>query len=351
MKDALARWLEGIWYRGKPGAALLAPLAGVFAIITALRRTAFRRGLYRVHRARVPVVIIGNLSVGGTGKSPLVATLARALQQRGLRVGILLRGYGSAAREPTQVTADTTAQRVGDEALMLAAASGAPVMVSPDRAAGAQALENLGVELILCDDGLQHYALARDLEIVVIDASRRLGNGRLLPAGPLREGHARLATVDWVVVNGNAAAHDAGEGNTTEWRGRTGTLAMELVPEALRSVSDARAWRSLESFRGGPVHAVAAIGHPARFFAMLRAAGLELIEHPFADHHAFVASDLRFGDDLPVLMTAKDAVKCRVFADARCWEVPVAVRLAPDGGAALIDALTSLVTPSLATPP
>ena len=346
MSDALSRWLEGIWYRGKPGVALLAPFAGVFAIVTALRRAAFRRGLCRVHRARVPVVIIGNLSVGGTGKSPLVATLALALQQRGLRVGILLRGYGSAARAPTRVTADTTAQSVGDEALMLAAASGAPVMVSPDRAAGAQALENIGVELILCDDGLQHYALARDLEIVVIDASRGLGNGRLLPAGPLREGRTRLATVDWVVVNGNAAASDI-----AEWRGRTGTLSMALVPEALRSVSDARGWRSLESFRGGLVHAVAAIGHPARFFAMLRAAGLELIEHPFADHHAFVATDLLFGDDLPVLMTAKDAVKCRPFADARCWEVPVAVRLAPDGGAALIDALTSFVTPSLATPP
>lgn len=346
MSDALARWLEGIWYRGKPGAALLAPLAGLFAIASALRRAAFHRGLCRVHRARVPVVIIGNLSVGGTGKSPLVGALAGALRQRGVRIGILLRGYGSAAREPMRVTADTTAQDVGDEALMLAAASGAPVVVSPDRTAGAQALENIGVELILCDDGLQHYALARDLEIVVIDASRGLGNGRLLPAGPLRERHARLATVDWVVVNDNATA-----GGVAEWRGRTGTLAMQLVPEALRSVPDTRVWRSLESFRGGPVHAVAAIGHPARFFSMLRAAGLELIEHPFADHHAFVAADVRFGDDLPVLMTAKDAVKCRGFADARYWEVPVAVRLAPDGGAALIDALTSLVAPSLATPP
>lgn len=343
--DALVRWFEGIWYQGKSGAALLAPFEGLFALVTALRRAAFRRGLRRMHRVRVPVVIIGNLSVGGTGKSPLVGALACALQARGVRIGILLRGYGSTVRAPTRVTAETAAAAVGDEAVMLAASTGAAIIVSPDRLAGARALQSLDVELILCDDGLQHYALARDLEIVVIDAMRGIGNGRLLPAGPLREGLARLATVDWVVVNG-AVTEDA----CGEWRGRKGTLVMQLVPEALRGVGDARLWRGLESFRGTPVHAVAGIGHPARFFAMLRAAGLELIEHPFADHHAFVAADLDFGDDLPILMTAKDAVKCRTFAEARCWEVPVAVRLAPEGGEALIGDIAALVTRSSATP-
>lgn len=345
MSNALARWLEGIWYHGKPGAALLAPLSGLFAVVTALRRAAFHRGLRRVYRARVPVVIVGNLSVGGTGKSPLVGALVRALQQRGLRVGILLRGYGSAVREPTRVTTETSANRVGDEAVMLAASTAAPVIVSPDRLAGAEALQSIGVDLILCDDGLQHYALARDREIVVIDAVRGLGNGRLLPAGPLREGLGRLASVDWVVLNGADGSDDL----PPEWRGRLGTLAMQLVPEALRGVRDERLWRSLESFRGTPIHAVAGIGHPARFFAMLRAAGLELIEHPFADHHAFVASDLAFGDDRAILMTAKDAVKCRAFADARCWEVPVAVRLAPQEGGALVADIAALATASPAT--
>jgi len=206
--------------------------------------------------------------------------------------------------------------------------------------AGAQALRAYGVELILCDDGLQHYALARDLEIVVIDGRRGMGNGRLLPAGPLRESVARLASVDWVVVQ---APRACGGAAATAWRGRRGTLAMELVPEELRAVADARTRRSLESFRGTPVHAVAGIGHPQRFFASLRAAGLELIEHPFADHHAFARDELAFDDGLPVLMTSKDAVRYRSYADRRHWEVPVAVRLEPEeGAAALVAALVAL---------
>jgi len=221
---------------------------------------------------------------------------------------------------------------------MLAIATGAEVMVSPDREAGARALEALGVDLILCDDGLQHYALARDLEIVVIDAARGLGNGRLLPAGPLREQASRLESVDWVVVNGVA------DGNTASgaWRGRQGSVSMMLVPEALRGVADPLRWCSLESLRGEPVHAVAGIGHPARFFGMLRAVGLEVIEHAFVDHHAFAAGDLDFGDTHAILMTSKDAVKCRSFAAPRCWEVPVVARFAPEGAASLATAIEKL---------
>lgn len=340
MVRALAGWLEEIWYDGRAGAALLAPLAGLFRCLAALRRHAYRRGWCAVVRMRVPVIVIGNLSVGGTGKSPLVAALAARLRDRGLRVGILTRGYGAAITAPLAVGRDALAARVGDEPAMLAAVTGAQVVVSPDRVAGARLLENLGVELILCDDGLQHYALARDLEIAVIDGLRGLGNGRLLPAGPLREGPARLDEVDWVVVNGSAQTAPA------HWRGRLGTLCMELVPEAARGVDDPRRWRRIEDFRGSAVHAVAGIGHPARFFAMLRRAGLDVIEHAFADHHAYHRSDLDFGDGLPILMTAKDAVKCREFADAGCWEVPVVARLLPDGAARLVDSIASLVRPS-----
>lgn len=351
MRDTLARWLEGVWYHGKPGAVVLAPLAFVFGVVAALRRAAYRFGLRRAYRPRVPVVIIGNLSVGGTGKSPLVGALVRALRASGLQVGILLRGYGASVREPVRVTSATTTEVGGDEAVMLARSTAAPIVVSPDRVAGAKMLEAMGVELILCDDGLQHYALARDLEVVVIDRTRGLGNERLLPAGPLRETRSRLETVDWVVVNDAANDSTANAPHTLPpstglWRGRSGTLAMRLVPEALRGVADERAWCTLERLRATPVHAVAGIGNPARFFAMLRAAGLHPIEHYFADHHVFSAGDFTFGDALPVLMTAKDAVKCRDFADARFWEVPVSVSLSPDGGMALVHAIAALATSS-----
>jgi len=296
----------------------------------------FRRGWRRAYRPKVPVVVIGNLSVGGTGKSPLVAALARLLRSRGLKPGILTRGYGANVRAPVRVTRESDARQVGDEPVMLANSTGVEVMVCPDRAAGARALEALGIEVILCDDGLQHYALARDLEVVVIDARRGLGNGRLLPAGPLRESAQRLESVDWVVINGG------GINDTPAWRGRVGSLVMQLVPEAARNVADPLAWQSIERWRGERVHAVAGIGHPARFFDLLRAAGIEPIEHAFADHHAFTAGDFAFGDDCPILMTAKDAVKCGGFADARFWEIPVATRLIPDGARCLVEAIESL---------
>jgi len=338
MTTKVEAWLQGVWYRDQPGAALLAPLSTIFALVTSVRRALYRSGLIGSYRARIPVVVIGNLSVGGTGKSPLVAALASSLKSRGLRPGILTRGHGAAVREPIRVTRDADPRAVGDEPVMLAIATGAEVMVSPDRAAGARALEALGVDLILCDDGLQHYALARDLEVVVIDAARGLGNGRLLPAGPLREEASRLESVDWVVVNGVVD----GDAASAPWRGRQGSLSMMLVPEALRGIADPLRWCSLESLRGEPLHAVAGIGHPARFFGMLRAAGLEVIEHAFADHYAFTTADLDFGDTRAVLMTSKDAVKCRRFADARCWEVPVVARFSPDGAANLMTAIEKL---------
>ena len=336
MASRLRRWLEGVWYDGGSGALLLTPLSALFGFVTSLRRAAYRVGMRTRYRASVPVVIVGNLSVGGTGKSPVVAALVDALQRRGLRVGILARGYGVELREPREVVAGASASEVGDEPLMHALTTGARVVVSPDRAAGARLLESLGVEVIVADDGLQHYGLERDLEIVVINASRGFGNGRLLPAGPLREPVTRLASVDYVIINGEASQ----QGN---WVGRQGQLELRLFPAAMRRVDDPRQWRSLESFRDQRVHAVAAIGNPRRFFDLLRRSALDIEEHAFADHHAFLPGDLAFEDGAAILMTSKDAVKCRPFAQERMWEVPVTARLSPDDGRALIDQICTLV--------
>lgn len=349
MAQGFQGWLQQVWYGGRGGGSWLRPLSWLYALGAALHRAPYALGLRLPRRVGVPVVVVGNLTVGGTGKSPLVAALARALAAQGVAVGILARGYGSSAAAPRRVRSDDDPRECGDEPVMLARATGLPVVAARDRVAGAALLRDAGVRLVLCDDGLQHHALARDLEIVVIDAARGLGNGRRLPAGPLREGPARLARVDWLVLHDTAG----GSQPAVPWRGREGTLAMRLVPGAARRLSaggDAAAedTRPLAAFAADRVHAVAGIGDPQRFFAMLRAAGLSPIGHAFPDHHAFGAADLEFGDGAPVLMTSKDAVKCRRFADDRCWEVPVDARLAPDDGAALILRLAALAaaTPS-----
>jgi tetraacyldisaccharide 4'-kinase len=269
------------------------------------------------------VVVVGNLTVGGTGKTPLVAWLAEKLTERGLKVGILSRGYGGSATTPRFVEPGTDWREVGDEPLLLRQRTGCATVVSVDRVAGAQALIERGVDVIVADDGLQHLRLVRDCEIVVIDGARGFGNGRLLPAGPLREPASRLAHADIVVLNG-AAEH----ASLTP----LGLLAdpraaqMTLAPGDALHLAARRAARPLESLRGQRVHAVAGIGNPGRFFAELRARGLDVIEHPFPDHHAFTAADLEPGDDALILMTEKDAVKCRAFAPDRVWYVPVTAR-------------------------
>jgi tetraacyldisaccharide 4'-kinase len=293
-------WLERVWYGQAPGGAWLRPLALLFGGVAAARRAAFRRGWLASGRAGRPVVVIGNLTVGGSGKTPLTAWLATALAARGVRVGIASRGHGGSARGPLEVTPASEPAVVGDEPLLLARRTGARVVVARDRLAAARALAP-AVDLILADDGLQHYRLARDLEILVVDGVRRYGNGRLLPAGPLREPARRAAGVDIVVANGGTA--------------RAGELAMTLVPQAVVPL-DGGARSALAAWRGRRVHALAGIGDPARFFATLRAAGLDVIEHPLPDHAPIRAADLRFGDGLPVLMTEKDAVKCASFPAA-----------------------------------
>ena len=305
------RELQEIWYGGKqPGFGLRA-LSWVFGAVSALRRKLYALGLFRSVQLNVPVLVVGNISVGGTGKTPLVIALIEALRERGFRPGVVSRGYGSSARDAVAVDDGAGVRHVGDEAKLIFQATRAPMRVGRDRVHAARVLAaEAGVDVIVADDGLQHYRLARDVEIAVIDGVRRHGNGRLLPAGPLRENPARLTLVDFVVCNGGVAPSDE--------------VAMQLRGEVAIALDGSAMTSPLQSFRRA--HAVAGIGNPDRFFATLRAAGIDVIEHAFPDHHSFSASDLMFGDDLPVVMTDKDAVKFSAPLK-NAWRVPVRAEL------------------------
>ncbi|MDJ0740846.1 MAG: tetraacyldisaccharide 4'-kinase [Gammaproteobacteria bacterium] len=305
-----------IWSSLNPVSLLLLPLSLAFGAVTALRRVLYRSGVLRVQQFDVPIVIVGNITVGGTGKTPLVIWLADYLRQRGFRPGIVSRGYGGRASQwPQQVRPDSDPSVVGDEAVMLASRTGCPMCVGPDRPEAIRALlAHTDADIVISDDGLQHYAMGRDLEIAVIDGDRRLGNGLLLPAGPLREPRSRLARVDLVVVNG---------------QGGRGEFSMKLFQPTVRGLHDGRVVE-IDDFAGREIHAVAGIGNPQRFFALLQRVGLRVVEHPFADHHAYRDEDLAFSPALPILMTEKDAVKCRRLACKDCWVVHVDAQ--PDTG-------------------
>lgn len=311
--------LERGWYTPGPVWPLL-PLAWLHGLIVALRRAAYARGWLNSQRLTVPVLVIGNITAGGSGKTPLVMAVVNWLQARGRRVAVVSRGYGGRAEHyPLSVTAQTDSAQSGDEPLLIARRSGASVVVDPDRPRAARwAIEHHGADFIVADDGLQHYGLARDAEIAVRDGERGYGNGWLLPAGPLREPLTRLATVDLECVH--AATADF-------W----------LVPGAAQRL-DGGATRALSAFAGTSVHAVAGIGHPHRFFDMLRGYGLEVVEHAMPDHHVYRARDLQFGDERPLLMTEKDAVKCAALKIGNAWSVPVETQLS-DAASRQIDAL------------
>jgi tetraacyldisaccharide 4'-kinase len=326
----LERWLNERWYGDGVGLAPLRPLAALYGAVVALRRGAYAAGVLRSGRAGKPVVVVGNLTVGGTGKTPLTIWLARELGDLGLAVGVISRGYGGSTNShPRTVGAGTSWSEVGDEPIIIARRSGVPTVVSTNRRAAASSLAG-GVDVILADDGLQHLALARDCEIVVIDGMRGFGNGRLLPAGPLREPRARLKRADILVVNGEAR-------HASLQRLPQRAIAMSIQPQPAVRLDARSPPRALEEFRGEHVHAVAGTGNPERFFAELRAYGITLTEHPFPDHHPLSVADLAFGDDLPVLMTEKDAVKCATRADRRLWYVPVAAEFTPDDARELLE--------------
>lgn len=302
-------WFNRVWYERAAPPWWLLPLSLIYGAVAGSRRLVYAKHLRRATRIPCPVVVIGNVSVGGTGKTPLVCWLVQQLLERGYRPGVVTRGYGGSSTIVCRVTASDDPALTGDESILLARRTGVPVAIGRDRPAAAQLLVSAGCNVIVSDDGLQHYALARDCEVVVIDGDRRFGNGWLLPAGPLRETPARLKAADAVVVNGGRAL-------------LAGALSMRL--EAKNAVSVlAGTIQPLSALAGRSVHAIAGIGNPERFFNMLRSRGIEVNGRPLADHARLTAAELDFGDDKPVLMTEKDAVKCASLAGARHWYVPV----------------------------
>jgi len=326
MRHVLERWIHSVWYESASSGWPLIPLSWLYQSVISIRKFAYSRRLRSSFKANAKVIVVGNITAGGVGKTPLVVWLCETLQNKGYKVGVITRGYGGSLDESTHVTERHLPSEVGDEALMLAQRLNLPVVSGRNRAASARLLQSMGVDMIVADDGLQHYALHRDIEICVVDGQRLFGNGRLLPAGPLRERVSRLQNVD-VVVRHVATLESEGSmtlGNPTVW---------QLVTDATQALS---------AFSGQAVHAVAGLGNPARFFASLEEAGLKIIRHSFPDHHAYRPEDVEFGDQLPVLMTDKDAVKCKAFARDCFFAVRVDAQLSSDVEAAIIAKVNAL---------
>ena len=309
---SLSESLQERWYQERSPFWWTLPVAMLYGFAIRLRRAMYRRGWLRSERMPVPVVVVGNITAGGAGKTPLVIAMVEALRARGFKPGVASRGYGGGARAPMLLDEHPDPREAGDEPALVRLRTRVPVAIAHDRPAAARLLIDQDVDVIVADDGLQHYALARDIEICVIDGVRRFGNGRLLPAGPLREQASRLDEVDFIVCNGGDP--------------RRGEIPMRLRANAVRGLRD-DSIRPLDEFANTRVHAVAGIGNPQRFFDTLRAHGVDPVEHAFPDHHAYDVRDLEFGDALPVLMTEKDAVKCRAFSRENWWSVPVSSEL------------------------
>ena len=322
-------WLNRIWYDRAAPPWWLLPLSLTYAAVAGSRRYLYVKRLRRSIRISSPVIVVGNLSVGGTGKTPLVCWLVSRLAEMGFRPGVVTRGYGGSLRTVRLIRPTDDPNIVGDEPILLARRTGAPVAMGRDRPAASQLLVNAGCNVVVSDDGLQHYALARDCEIVVIDGDRLFGNGWLLPAGPLREPPGRLASADAIVVNGGRAMVD-------------GALSMRLEAKSAVGLLGG-AIKALDEFAGQTVHAVAGIGNPERFFNMLRSHGIEVIGHALPDHARFQAADISFEDQRPVLMTEKDAVKCSALAGPRHWCVPVTASFHGVESQALLDIVTQAI--------
>jgi len=334
MASSLESTLTRAWRGRGPLALALWPLSLLFRLLAALRVRLFRAGLLQSDRLPVPVIVVGNIFIGGTGKTPLTIWLAEQLRAAGMRPGVISRGHGSAESEAREVTAASGAREVGDEPLLIAARTGCPVVVGRRRAAAGRRLLALHpeVDVLIADDGLQHYALQRQVEIVLFDG-RGTGNGWTLPAGPLREPPSRRR--DFTVVNTPelTPALAAAVGGRPYQMRLAGGVAERLAAPGER--------QPLAAFQGRRILAAAGIGNPGRFFAMLRAAGLEPVELALPDHHDFLDDPFRGVDADVILITEKDAVKCRqlenINNDPRLWVVPVAAQIDPALAAHIVE--------------
>ena len=324
--------LQHHWYRISPLHLLLYPVSLIFRSLVTLRRLLYRSGVLASVKLPVPVIVVGNISVGGTGKTPLTLCLAQQMIEDGWHPGIISRGYRKSKHNintPRRVTTDDLPDEVGDEPLLMAQRELCPVWIGRDRPAVAQTLLKAHPEcdVILSDDGLQHYRLQRDVELVVVDGARRFGNGLLLPAGPLREPVSRLNKVDAVVVNGGKALDNE--------------FAMQLEGTRFYNLLNPELVVSAGEFSGQRLHAVAGIGHPQRFFRQLQQLGLLCTAHAFPDHHRYSATDFAFDDADAILMTEKDAVKCAAFATEKHWVLRVDAQVSP----ALAQLIKDKITP------
>lgn len=307
-------WLIKKWSGWSLLTIALLPLSFLFLILISIRRALYKYRVLSSSKPDLPVIVVGNIFVGGTGKTPLVIWLADFLKNKGYRPGILSRGYGGdSSKHPILVTDDSTPEIVGDEPKLIYEQTKCPLIVGSKRSENAQRLKDeFECDIIISDDGLQSYSLARDIEIIVFDGRRGYGNGVVFPAGPLREPKSRIKDADFVLLNGGS--------NTI-----SGFNYLIRDSKAVNLISGEE--RALDSFAGDKVHAVAGIGNPNRFFDGLRKAGIEVIEHPFPDHMKYDLNNLSFTDDYPVLMTEKDSIKCSSFASENWWAVTIDISI------------------------
>lgn len=328
---ALHRWLQRVWYDGNKSGLILLPFSGLYWLINSLRSLLYDYEVLQTYAAPAPLIVVGNITVGGTGKTPTVLWLIDELRARGYTPGIVSRGYGgSRSGTSMRVDSDSDAAVVGDEPVLLARRGECPVAVDADRIRAAQMLVDDGVDVIIADDGLQHRRMQRDFEICVIDGARGLGNRRLLPAGPLRESPRRLDHIDLVLING-------GERGTPAYR-------FELLAREASRLNGSKT-RPLADFRDKTVHAVAGIGNPQRFFDLLRGHGIQVIEHSFPDHAPITKTDIAFADDFDVFMTEKDAVKLGQDLADKYWFVAVDFAMDADISNALIERIEQHLQP------
>jgi tetraacyldisaccharide 4'-kinase len=313
----MVAWLQGQWLSTTIWHVLLIPLSWLFLSITRIRQLAYKLHLLTTHHLPVPVIVVGNISVGGTGKTPLVIYLAQQLRQHGWQPGIISRGYGGTAKTPTAVNANSDPSVVGDEPLLIAQRTGCPLWIHSNRPIAAYVLlaEHPEVDVIISDDGLQHHALARDINIAVVDGVRGFGNKHLLPAGPLREPIARLEAMDAIVINQTGTYHNSIPPALPHY-------AMHLQGHQFTQLLNPQQTATAQNFINQTVHAIAGIGNPHRFFDQLNAMGLKIIPHAFPDHYQYQADDFNFSSSnlsAIIIMTEKDAVKCQSFVDERMW--------------------------------